>query len=133
MAQKWSALLVPIHPTLASLAASSVLCLCLQHAQGEQAQSSHITGSVAKPKAMPVASSLWTSISCAAGAPAGCPALGSLVQSHETQYRHIIWASAAPQVCAASTALSGCLLMVSAPTEFSSFPLSQIHSSHKPC
>lgn len=74
------------HPSQIVKPRSSFLCLCLQHAWGEQARSSHwqhkrMTGSVAKPKAMSVASSLWTSTSCAAGAPAGCSALGSLVQS----------------------------------------------------
>lgn len=74
------------HPSQIVKPCSSFLCLCLQHAWGEQARGSHwqhkrMTGSVAKPKAMSAASSLWTSTSCAAGAPAGCSALGSLVQS----------------------------------------------------
>lgn len=110
------------HPSHLVKPCSSFLCLCLEHARGEQAWGSHrqherMTGSVAKPKAMSVASSLWSSSSSAAGASAGCPALGSPVQSHDTQCRLILWASAASQVCAASTALSGCLLMLSAPTE----------------
>lgn len=98
------------HPSHLVKPCSSFLCLCLEHARGEQARGSHrqherMTGSVAKPKAMSVASSLWTSSSCAAGASAGCPALGSPVQSHDTQCRLILWASAASQVRAASTAL----------------------------
>lgn len=109
-------------PSLPHCQAMQQLCVCVCNGLGVSRHGA-LTGStrgwcsVAKPRTMSVASSLRTSTSCAAGAPAGCPALGSLVQSHGTQCRHILWASAVPQVCAASTALSGCLLMVSAPTE----------------
>lgn len=108
---------VCIHPTLSSHAVFSVsVCNVLGVSRQGLSQAAREDGcQCGQAQDNACASSLWTSTSCAAGVPAACPALGSLVQSPDTQCRHILWASAVPQ--APSPALSGCLLMVPAPRE----------------
>ena len=138
-AQDWSALVVPIHPTLSGHPTAFSGYVCNMHGvSSHKAHTGSTRGRLARWPSPETTCARPLAAGPAPPVPAGAsswfgPTPSSLVQSCDTRCRHVLWVSAVPQIYATSTALSGCLPLVSTLTEvLLLFSHPNTHSSHKP-